>query len=128
MNDSLSGKKSNWFSKKFPHPLVLLFLVIVAAGLLSYIVPAGEFDRVPLGNRTVVDPDSFHYVTDHPVGVFDIFRAVPNGMIGAASIMFLVLIVGGSIEVFTKTEAINLGLAKLVNKFGDKGGPVIITI
>ena len=128
MSDSVSSKKSNWFSNKFPHPLVLLFLVIVAAGVLTYIVPAGEFDRVKLGNRTVVSPDSFHYVTNHPVGVFDFFRAVPNGMIGAASIMFLVLIVGGAIEVFTKTGAINMGLAKLVNKFGDKGGPVIIAI
>ena len=49
---------------KMPHVFVLLFSIIILAAVCSYIVPAGQFDRVvdPESGRTLVDPDTFHYV------------------------------------------------------------------
>lgn len=32
-------------SWRFPHPLVLLTFFIILAGVLSYVLPAGEFAR-----------------------------------------------------------------------------------
>lgn len=120
-------QKKPWY-KSFPHAFLLLFLVIVVCAILSYFVPAGEFKRIEVNGRTVVDAGSFHYIKNTPVSFFDIFRAIPNGMIKASSIMFLILIVGGSIEVFTRTGAINAGLSKIIRKYGEKGGPIVLVI
>lgn len=92
----------------------LLFLVILAVFGASFIIPPGTFDRHVVDGRNLVIPGSFHEITRASLSFFDIFRAVPNGLIGASSIVFLVLIVGGAVEVFNKTGAIPAGVSRLV--------------
>jgi uncharacterized ion transporter superfamily protein YfcC len=123
-----NGKDNGKISSKSINTFALLFLVIVVAGLLSYIIPAGAFDRMEVDGRTIIVPDSFHYTDTKPIGLFDVFRAIPNGMIQASNIMFLVLLVGGAIKVFNESGAINIGLARLVNKYGEGGGTAIIVV
>ncbi|MBQ2217555.1 MAG: C4-dicarboxylate ABC transporter permease, partial [Firmicutes bacterium] len=52
--------------KKFslPSTPVLLFLIIVVVMIMTYVIPAGTYDRVldEASGRTVVDPNSFQYV------------------------------------------------------------------
>ncbi len=45
---------------KVPHTFALLFIIIIIMSILTYIVPAGEFDRIedPNTGRTVVAPNS----------------------------------------------------------------------
>lgn len=78
-------------TKKFkvPHAWVIIFMIIVMVAILTYIVPAGEFERTkdPTTGRIVVVPDSFHYVESSPVGFLDTFVAIQKGMIDAASIV-----------------------------------------
>jgi len=47
---------------KVPHTYVILFSVIIIMSILTYVIPAGQFDRVqdPNTGRTVVDGNSFH--------------------------------------------------------------------
>jgi len=118
------NKKSRY--KCFPHALLLLFLVIVICALLSYIIPAGQFERVTTGGKTIVKANSFHYIKSSKLGLFDVFKAIPNGMVNASNIVFLILLVGGSIEVFSKTGAINAGIIKLIQKLGSKGEVIVI--
>ncbi|MDR0466020.1 MAG: AbgT family transporter [Deltaproteobacteria bacterium] len=96
------------------NPFFLLFLVIVAVFAASFFIAPGTFDRHVVGGRNLVIPGSFHTIVRDALSVFDIFRAVPNGLIGAGSIVFLVLIVGGAVEVFNKTGAIPAGVSRLV--------------
>lgn len=53
-----------------PHIYVLLFGVIVVCAVLTWILPAGEFDRVTnaTGQKLVV-PGTFHLVEGNPVGI-----------------------------------------------------------
>ena len=120
-------KKKPWY-KTFPHAFLLLFLVIVVCAILSYIIPAGEFERIQVDGRTVVDAGSFHFVKNTPVSFFDIFRAIPYGILKAGSVVVLILLVGGSIEIFAQTGAIKASLSQLIKKFGDKGGPLVLVI
>ena len=47
---------------KMPHIYVILFLFGLVAAISTYLIPAGEFDRVEIeGGRTAVDPESFRY-------------------------------------------------------------------
>ena len=47
--------------KKAMNTLVIIFSVVVAACLATWLIPAGEFDRVKVGSRSVVDAASFHW-------------------------------------------------------------------
>ena len=51
------------------NPMLLLVCMILIIAVLSYIVPAGVYDRImdeKLG-KELVDPNSFHYVERNPV-------------------------------------------------------------
>lgn len=100
---------------KVPHTYVILFSVIIIMAILTYIIPAGEFDRVkdPNTGRTVVDPASFHTVEQNPTKLFDLFKAVPKGMKDAASIVFFIFIVGGSFQIITATGAVEAGIGRV---------------
>ena len=36
-----------------PHPVVLLFIIIIIATLMSHFLPAGSFDRVEVDGRQI---------------------------------------------------------------------------
>ena len=100
--------------REFPHVYIILFALVVVCAALTYIIPAGEYDRVqsPDG-RMLVDPDSFHFVERSPVGFFDVIRAMPKGCSEVADIIFFILIVGGSFEIIKDTGAIDAGIGKI---------------
>jgi len=84
---------------RFPHPLVLLSGAVFLAAAASWVLPAGNYDRVvdEATGRTVVVSGTFHPVEPAPVGPFDALVAMPRGMIHAAEIIFLVFLIGGEL-------------------------------
>ena len=57
---------------RFPHPLILLLGCILVAAALSYVLPAGEYQRIedPVTGRKVVVAGTYHAVARTPVGPF----------------------------------------------------------
>lgn len=110
------------------NPFVMLFCVIAVVFAASFFVSPGAFERQMVDGRNQVVPGSFHATEKAELSAFDIFRAVPNGLIGSASIVFLVLIVGGAIEIFNRTGAIPAGVARLVTSAGKKGSAFVLII
>ncbi|WP_353093437.1 TIGR00366 family protein [Tissierella praeacuta] len=104
--------------KEFPHTLIIISCIILLAALLTYIVPAGQYDRVedPASGRVLVDPSSYHGTEKNPASIMDIFTAVPKGFLGTSWICFLILIVGGTFSVVTSTGAIQAFLNKAISK------------
>ena len=115
---------------KIPHVFVLLMIMIILGAVLTYIVPAGEFERVedPETGRTVIDPDSFEYVDPSPVGPFEVFMSVQLGMIDAANIIFFVFIVGGAFGMIRATGVIEAGIGKAMNKLQGRETLLLIAI
>lgn len=115
--------------KKFtiPHTYALLFFVIVVVAILTYIVPAGEFDRAtdPETNRIFVVPDTYHEVDSEPLSFFDVFKAIPKGMEKSGYIIFFVLMIGGSFGILQATGAIDSGIVEVVKHVKGKEKAVI---
>jgi uncharacterized ion transporter superfamily protein YfcC len=105
-----------------PHPLALLLACVVIAASLSYVLPAGEYERRPdtTTGRNVVVPGSFHVVEARPVGPFAMLMAVPRGMIDAGSVIFLVFLVGGAFSVIDATGAFRHGVHALVRRLSNR--------
>lgn len=99
---------------RFPHPLILLVLCVLVAAALTWLLPAGEYQRRqdPVAGREVVVAGTYHPVPASPVGPFQAVVAIPKGMSDAASVIFYVFLVGGAFAVVERTGA----LAHLVNR------------
>ena len=122
--------------REFPHTYVIIFTIIILAGIMTYVLPAGEYDRVQIempdgSSRTVVDPATFHNVDPSPVPFFDIMQAVPNGLVASAEVVFFIFVVGGAFGIINSTGAILDGIGNLALKFGGKEKlmiPVIMAV
>ncbi|MDA0196592.1 MAG: hypothetical protein O2887_13960 [Bacteroidetes bacterium] len=106
----------------FPNAMVLLVSFIVFAGFLSYVVPAGQYERVydQEIEREVVIPGSYQVVQQQPVSIGRIFMAVPEGMVDAAEIMVIILLSGAGFYVIDKTGALKEGIATLAHHIDGK--------
>lgn len=112
--------------KKIPHTYSILFCMIIFAAILTWIVPAGEYERIDVGGRQVVNPEGFHYVESNPQGIADIFMSVPKGAEEITWIIIFILFMGASIYVIQATGAIDNGIVWLALKLKGKEYIVII--
>lgn len=112
---------------KIPHTYALLFIIVILVVGLTYIVPAGQFDRYvdEATERVVVDPDSFQTIERTPVNIFGLFQAIPKGMNEAGHIIFFVLMIGGSFGILQATGTIDAGIGSVVKNMAGKEKLVI---
>lgn len=110
-----------------PHPLTLLTACIIVGAALSWIVPAGQYERRddPATGKRIVIAGTYHHVEPNPVGPFGALLAVPHGLADAASVVFFVFLVGGAFTVVEETGALRQAVAGLVTRLGDRGTLVI---
>ncbi len=103
-------------TSRFPHPITLLVGCILLGAVLSYILPAGQYDRQddPATGRSVVVAGTYHEVERNPVGLFGAMVAIPKGLADAADIIFLVFLIGGAFTVVDRTGALRSGVDWLV--------------
>ncbi len=96
------------FRFAFPHALVLLVGGVVLAAMLTWVVPAGEYERRedPVTHKALVVPGTYHAVERQPVGPFDTFVQIPKGLADAQEIVFFVFLAGGAFAVVDKTGAL----------------------
>lgn len=108
--------KSKLFSGKFkmPNALVLLFSIMVIMMVLTWIIPAGEFERTIVDDRTVLIPDSFHFIEGSPQNPFQLVLALPKAFIDVGSIVFFLFITGGSFKLITETGILEALMGRLV--------------
>ena len=118
---------------KVPHPIIILFVIVIIMSICTYLIPSGEYTRVydEELRRNLVDPNSYTNVEGNKIGLMDFFMAFPEGMAQAQDIIFFIFIVGGAFQIITATGAIEASIGKLANKLKDKGIiiiPIIIFI
>ena len=111
----MDKKKKKGFS--VPHTYVLILCVILVVSILTYIVPAGAYDRVedPNTGKSVPDVESFHFVENTPVNPWAMVQAIPKGMTQAAGIAFFVFLIGGAFAMIKCTGAIDGGVVRFIS-------------
>ena len=108
--------KSKLFPKKLqmPNALVLLFSIMVIMMVLTWLIPAGEFERTLVDDRTVLVPDSFHFIDSSPQNPFQLILALPQAFIEVGSIVFFLFITGGSFKLINETGILEALMGRLV--------------
>src|SRR6056297_3205936 len=105
---------------RVPHTLVLMFAMMVAALVMTWFLPSGEFQtEVNEAGREVVIPGTYSTVEEKPVLTpWSLFTVVPRALADAQGIIFFVLIIGGALAVIRSTGAIDAMLDGLIRRFG----------
>ena len=102
--------------------MLILVIIVLASAIASYVVPAGLYDRVadPATGRMLVNPDTFHYIDQTPIGFFEFFESLTIGLQNSGYIIFFLLIIGGVFGIMDATGALHVGMANLIKKMAGK--------
>ncbi len=114
---------------QFPHIYVLLSIFILVCTAATWILPAGEFDRVQnTSGRTVVVAGTYHRIEQSPVGPFKMVESVYDGMLDAGEVIFFIMIAYASIGLIISSGAFNGLVSWLLRVFKGKSRSLIIPI
>ncbi|NAS13030.1 YfcC family protein [Poritiphilus flavus] len=125
---SKSISKTPSFFQRIPHAITMLFGIIVLVSLLTYILPAGTYERILVDGRQTVVPGSYKTIDSTPVGLLDMFKSIPLGFKAAVEIIFIVLAGGIMFGFMDRSKAVENAVGTLVKKLGLKNKHMIIVI
>ena len=113
------GEPAPELTSRFPTAYTILFLLIVFVAALTWIIPAGQYDRVmneEVG-REIAVAGTFHEVDPNPQGFVDVMLAPIAGFYNpdsyaanAIDVALFVLFLGGFLGVVNATGAIDKGI------------------
>lgn len=119
---------------RFPSAFTILFVLILIVAGLTWVIPAGQYARVPseaLG-RDVPVAGSYAVAEANPQGLADILLAPIAGFYDPASyaanaidVALFVLVIGGFIGVVTATGAIDAGIKRAMIRAKGREGWMI---
>ena len=105
----------------FPHTFVIIFVMIVIAVGLTWVVPAGTYDFVKSASgRKVVDPATFHYIQSASVNPLLIPLYIIKSFSKRIDLMMVIFMAGAAFHVVTKTGALQAILAKGAKRFSNR--------
>lgn len=124
-------ENKKWYMR-MPHVCILLLIIIVICAILTYIIPAGEFDREQIEgtSRAVVVAESYHRVEQSPVGFMGTFTSITKGFQATANIIAMILFSSGAFKVMTESGMVDNLLGGMLGKLGNRknSGSLVIWI
>ena len=116
---------------RIPDAFVIVFVLIIIAGVATWVVPGGHFDREIVTQdghkREVIKKDSFQFQENQPQD-FEIFEAPLKGFIRMAEIIGFVFFVGGAFFVLQATGAINASIGAIVKRMKGREKWIIVVV
>ena len=124
-NSSRSPASLHSVQDRFPTAYTILFVLIILMAALTWVLPAGQYQRVAneaLGKDAPV-PGTYQAVAPTQQGVVDVLMAPisgfynqSSGMANAIDVSLFVLIIGGFLGVVNATGAINTGIERVMQR------------
>ena len=106
---------------QFPSAFTILFGLIIVVAALTWVIPAGQYDRAfnPALDREVPVAGTYAETEPSPQGITDVIMAPIGGLYNPATneanaidVAVFVLVIGGFIGVIASTGAINAGISR----------------
>jgi uncharacterized ion transporter superfamily protein YfcC len=128
-SDEMSNKEKKF---RMPTAYTILLSIIVVVAILTWIVPAGQYEYVdPEASKKEPIPGTYHTVEANPQGLAAIVTAPINGFYDAVDVALFILVIGGFLGVVMKTGAIDAGIASVTQGLKGKEKwmiPILMTI
>lgn len=116
--------------RAFIQSLVILFALMMVAGILTLVVPAGRYARIDVNGRETIDPASFQFTErpDYPVWRWVVAPIEVLGSDGGLLIIVLIVVLflaGGAFAVMDKTGTLRAFIGRIVRQFRDRKYPLL---
>ncbi|NLN69172.1 MAG: YfcC family protein [Chloroflexi bacterium] len=132
MAESKSGAQIS--TKAFLQALLIIFALMILSGILTRVIPSGQFIRIEEpGRGEVIDPNAFSFTDQPKLPVWRWFTAPvevffsPDGFTIAGIIIFI-LLVGVAFAVLERSGILNFALATIVQRFGEKKYTLLLVL
>lgn len=115
---------------RVPNTLTLLFFLMVAALVATWLIPQGAFQtELNAQGRAMVVPGSFEVAEERELmSPLALFTAVPRAFASAGDIIFFLFIIGGVLAVIRATGTIDALLGRLLERFGKRPALLIAAV
>lgn len=110
--------------KAFISSVVILLVLTLIAGILTQVIPQGQYQRVKTIDGEKIIPDSFSFIKDKPLPVYHWFIAwfevlFDNNNLIVISIIIFILIIGICFAIIDKTDVLQNVIKILTEKFNN---------
>ncbi len=114
----------------FPNALTIVVAFILAAGVLTYVIPKGQYQRevTPDTKREVVVAGSYKPVDHENLSPFEILRCIPRGIVNGGEVMVLIFLVGGCLFIVDQTGALKEGVVYFTSGVKGKEELALVTM
>ena len=123
---------------RVPHVFIFLFYIIIFCSVLSYLIPAGSFDRekrvINKIEQSIVISGSYEEIPKNysvkgtllgeqidgkasPTSAFEVLTSVPKGLTQSATLIFFIFILGAVFSMIVETKTIHAFLSGLIKRF-----------
>ena len=123
---------------RVPHVFIFLFYIIIFCSILSYLIPAGSFDRekrvINKIEQSIVISGSYEEIPKNysvkgtllgeqidgkasPTSAFEVLTSVPKGLTQSATLIFFIFILGAVFSMIVETKTIHAFLSGLIKRF-----------
>ncbi len=122
MNEKAGAQISR---RAFLQSALILFIMMMTAGVLTLVLPAGEYQRSIIDGREMIEPQSYQQVERPNYPFWRWFLAPLEVLIGPDQLTLIVIIlfilmVGSGFAVLDKCGILQAGLGRLIGRFQNK--------
>jgi uncharacterized ion transporter superfamily protein YfcC len=119
--------------KAFVQSVIILLVIMLVAGVLTRVIPAGTYERLTEAGRELIKPDSFQFTPTPHYPIWRWFTAPVEVLWGEDSLLVIViclfiLMVGGAFAVLEKSGILKAGLGRIVARFGGRKYVLLLVI
>jgi len=109
-------------TKAFIQSALILLVLMIAAGILTRVIPAGSYERYQAEGRSLIDPASYQVIERPAYPVWRWFTAPVEVLWGEDSLIIItiivfIMLVSGAFAVLEKSGILTALLGKIVRRF-----------
>ncbi len=111
--------------KAFIQSALILLLLMIIAGILTRVLPAGSYERYLEDGRTLINPDSYQTISRPDYPIWRWFTAPIEVLWGEDNLIIItiivfILLVSGAFGILDKSGILTAGLDSIVKRFGTR--------
>lgn len=119
--------------KAFIQSAVILLVLMIAAGILTRVIPAGSYQRYQVEGRSLIDPSSYQVIERPDYPIWRWFTAPVEVLWGEDSLIIIAIIVfivlvSGAFAVLEKSGILTALLGKIVKRFRSRRYVLLLVI
>ncbi len=108
--------------KAFVSAVLIILTLMIVSGILTRMIPSGEYQRVEIDGRQIVVADSFSYIDKPDYPIWRWFTAPievlwGDNAVGLITIIIFLIFVGGAFAILDKGGILKSVLALVVKRF-----------